>query len=342
MKKLLYYLITATGVVLLFGAFDNAPNGPAPGVAITASKATTANSGSCARTANVAGRTTSRTTPIAAKSTYGPDACADCHDDEVAAFNRTTHSKSWQHGMACEQCHGDVTKHVESKGAEGTIVSTAKLSPQQLSETCLKCHEKTGEQEHSGLSEHARAGVSCVTCHDVHPTGEQKSKMNALGKSAMIRGTQTELCFSCHKATEADFSKITHHRMKEGVMNCSSCHNPHGSTNDHQLRAEGKALCVSCHQDKKGPFIYEHNASSIDGCTACHEQHGSSARNMLKNRDPRQLCMSCHTREMNANGATLGTGTPHSRAGLSLQTTGDCTRCHSEIHGSNRNQYLIQ
>jgi len=341
MKNLLFCIIIATGAVFLFGAFDNAPAPSAPAIAThgTAVVAKT-KQGSCARDAH---STAAKATSITRVKSADPKACAECHDDEVAAFQRTTHSKSWQHDMSCEQCHGDVEKHLSSGGAEGTITSTAKMSPAKLSETCLKCHERTGEQAHAGLSEHARAGVSCVSCHDVHPSSEQKQKMNTVGKSAMIRGNQTELCLSCHNATAADFAKPTHHRMKEGVMNCTSCHNPHGTQNEHQLRAEGKQLCVSCHQDKKGPFIYEHNAQAVDGCTACHENHGSSARNMLKARDPRQLCMSCHTREMNSQtNPALGTGTPHSRAGKSLQTTGDCTRCHSEIHGSNRDQYFIQ
>src|ERR1017187_8361643 len=106
--------------------------------------------------------------------------------------------------MGCEQCHGDPTRHMQTGGAEGTITSMDKLSPTQQSATCLKCHEKTGEQSHFEISEHQRAGVACVTCHDVHPTGEQKTKMNAIGKSAMIRGTQTELCLKCHNSTEAD------------------------------------------------------------------------------------------------------------------------------------------
>lgn len=335
MKKLLYYLITATGVVFLFGAFDTAPSGPAPRTAIPASTAKSVSSGTCLRATTTAATSTARTTAIVAKSSYGPEACVDCHDDEVAAFNRTTHSKSWQHGMACEQCHGDVTKHVESKGAEGTIVSVAKMTPQKLSETCLKCHEKKSEQSHWKVSEHARAGVACVTCHDVHPSKEQKSSANAVGKSAMIRGTQTELCLSCHKSTEADFNKPTHHRVLEGTMKCNDCHNPHGSDKPHQLRADTKTLCVKCHQDKRGPFLYEHNAQTMDGCVACHEQHGSAARNMLKVRDVRELCLSCHSAEM-------GVGPPHGRGNLSTTTAGDCTRCHVAIHGSNRDKYFIE
>jgi DmsE family decaheme c-type cytochrome len=333
MKHLLYYLLTAVGVVFLFEAFSDAPTRPVPAASISSPPV----SGTCMRDASACATsaTATKTTAIVGKSKYGPESCAECHDDEVAAFNRTTHSKSWQNGIACEQCHGDVSKHVESKGAEGTITNPANLTPTKLSETCLKCHEQKNEQSHWKVSEHARAGVACVTCHDVHPTKEQKTKMNAVGKSAMIRGTQSELCLSCHTDVAADANKPTHHRIKEGVLNCTSCHNPHGTDKEHQLRADPKTLCVSCHQDKRGPFMFEHNAQNHDGCTACHENHGSAARNMLKVRDVRELCESCHSAEM-------GVGPPHGRGNLSTTTAGDCTRCHMAIHGSNRDKYFIE
>ena len=60
--------------------------------------------------------------------------------------------------------------------------------------------------------------------------------------------------------------------------------------------------------------------------------HGSPARHMLRERDPRALCLSCHSREM-------GKGVPHGRA--STTTMGDCTRCHTAIHGSNVDPFLL-
>ncbi len=340
MKKLLYYLLSAAGVVFLFAAFDGSPKQAAPPTPIIQSH-TQHSAGACALQGGATTKSSeecsfaTKSTPIVRVTSAGPSACAECHEDEVNAFYRTTHSKSWQNGMACEQCHGDVSKHIASGGAQGTITNPANLTPQKLSETCLKCHEQKSEQSHWKVSEHARAGVACVTCHDVHPSKEQKTDMNAKGKSAMIRGTQTELCLKCHTQTEADFNKPTHHRVMEGTMQCTDCHNPHGSDKQHQLRADTKTLCVKCHQDKRGPFMYEHNAMSTDGCLACHEQHGSSARNMLKVHDVRELCESCHSAEM-------GVGPPHGRGNLSTTSGGDCTRCHVAVHGSNRDKYFIE
>ncbi len=262
---------------------------------------------------------------------YSREACMDCHDDEVLAFERTTHGKAWQTSLGCEQCHGDLAAHIKSPKTKGNIESMNKKSSLASSQACLSCHEKAGEQGHSGLSEHTRAGVSCVSCHEVHPTAEHKMAMATKGQSAMHKDNQSELCLSCHKSTGAQFAQTTHHRLREGVMECISCHNPHGSNQFRQLRADNITVCVQCHEDKRGPFVFAHGASLSDGCMSCHDSHGSGARNMLKTRDPRTLCISCHSRES-------AVGVPHGRAGL--QDSGDCTRCHSEIHGSNTNPFF--
>jgi len=207
-------------------------------------------------------------------------------------------------------------------------------SANEVSATCLNCHEKTGEQAHGKLSEHFRAGVGCTTCHELHPTPQHQAEMHKIGKMAMLREKQSDLCLSCHNTVNADFNKPTHHRLKEGILDCTSCHNPHGTEQAHQLRADTKTLCVKCHQDKRGPFVYEHDGMALDGCIACHDSHGSASRNMLKNRDPRTLCLSCHS-----NASAIGV--PHGRANFSIPTTGDCTRCHAQIHGSNRSEYFF-
>lgn len=316
MKILIYHLLLSAAFVFAAGSmeqfFDSHPE------AVVAKEVTASHT-----TASIDGVQVS------------PDACATCHEDEVQSYMHTTHAKAWTANLSCAECHGDATKHLESEGAKGTIVSMKDLSAKAQSDMCVKCHEKTGEQSHAQLSEHFRAGVGCTNCHEVHPSNEHKAAMTTTGKSAMLKGSQSELCLSCHNSASADFNKPTHHRLKEGVLECTNCHNPHGSTQEHQLRADTKTLCVSCHADKKGPFVYEHNAQALDGCLACHDSHGSASRHMLKDRDPRTLCISCHSKEM-------GKGVPHGRANFSLQTTGDCTRCHAAIHGSNHDEFLIR
>jgi predicted CXXCH cytochrome family protein len=106
----------------------------------------------------------------------------------------------------------------------------------------------------------------------------------------------------------------------------------HGSTNPRQVREEGKEQCLSCHKDKRGPFMFEHEAGAEEGCVACHAPHGGPGSHMLKVRAVHILCLSCHSKDM-------GKGAPHGRA--STTTMGDCQRCHSAIHGSNVDPFLL-
>ena len=118
----------------------------------------------------------------------------------------------------------------------------------------------------------------------------------------------------------------------EGKMACSSCHNPHGSTNVRLLRVGNwiNETCVSCHAEKRGPFLFEH-AAGRESCASCHDPHGSSNDRMLVAKVP-MLCQRCHigTRHpstiydnqavMNRSNRIIG------RA---------CVNCHQQIHGSN-------
>jgi DmsE family decaheme c-type cytochrome len=261
------------------------------------------------------------------------ETCASCHEDQVASFDRSEHGKAMSHGGAeCTACHGDAAKHVEEGGGEATMVNLAKeLSPQAANQVCQTCHQKTGEQAHSNMSEHTKAGVACIDCHNVHPDAKTAAAAHKSGSSSMIPKGE-EACVKCHSSVAAEFAMPSRHRLHEGAMSCASCHNVHGSTNAKQVREEGKDQCVSCHKDKKGPFMFEHEAGALDGCTACHTPHGSAGQHMLKERDPRALCLSCHSKDM-------GKGVPHGRA--SATTMGDCQRCHSAIHGSNIDPYLL-
>jgi DmsE family decaheme c-type cytochrome len=261
------------------------------------------------------------------------ETCAACHDEQVASFDRSEHNRAMPStGVECIACHGDATKHIENGGGAETMINPKKdLSAQAANQLCLGCHEKTGEQQHVATSEHSKAGIACVDCHNVHPDEKSALAAHKSGHSSMVPVSE-EACLKCHSQVRADFAMPSKHRLHEGAMTCTSCHNVHGTTNARQVREQGKDMCVTCHKDKKGPFMFEHDAASLDGCTACHTPHGSPAQHMLKERDPRSLCLSCHTRDM-------GKGVPHGRA--STTTMGDCQRCHSAVHGSNVDPYLL-
>ena len=86
-----------------------------------------------------------------------------------------------------------------------------------------------------------------------------------------------------------------HMPVREGKMECSSCHNPHGSTNVRLLKT-GNSInesCATCHAEKRGPFLFEHAGVSGDSCATCHDPHGSNNDRMLVAKLP-FLCQRCH------------------------------------------------
>jgi DmsE family decaheme c-type cytochrome len=163
---------------------------------------------------------------------------------------------------------------------------------------------------------------------------------------------QTELCYTCHSEVRAQFSMPFKHRVNEGFMSCTDCHNPHGgfaptwrTASNPRMMEQGLANeepCLKCHVDKRGPFVFEHAAVRVDGCESCHQPHGSPNAKMLTRPVTFAVCLECH------NG-TPGFG--RTGQGVPLQTPGhnmadpryhNCTSCHVRIHGSNGDQYFLR
>jgi len=292
----------------------------------------------------------------------GADTCGACHSDQMEQFKKTgmavlLSEKYPVQQRGCEACHGPGRQHVEAMGAgdvekgKSLIYNLARHSAKDIAGRCLTCHQKDEKPSLFQCSRHLAAGVSCVDCHEPHRLADtpEASKASPAAsayfslparsaerdwlRSRLLRQNEPTLCYSCHKEIEAEFQLPIRHRVNEGLVKCTDCHNPMGTLNSSALKASGTDVCYSCHVEKRGPYVYEHAAVRVEGCTACHTPHGSINQHLLIRRQQRELCLECHVEPQAIN-------VPHPRLGF--QEAGECTRCHVEIHGSNYEPHFLR
>lgn len=298
----------------------------------------------------------------------GSETCKSCHEDQFNSFSKTAHSKLAHAGwkaerQGCESCHGPGKAHVDGGGDKTKIRTFAGETPKQKSEACLACH--AGKEEHNNYrrGEHWRNDVGCTDCHSSHfstrksetvaglpldnkdapsslqPLGAFSAVSNDLVPPKMLLKSEPQLCMTCHNETKAQFTQPFHHKVLEGAMKCTDCHNAHGGFEQKQARLAvgADAACFKCHADKQGPFVFEHAPAKLEGCTICHNTHGSSNPKLLKRNNVSQLCLECHSN-------IHETGTPNTPSFHNLTTARiqNCTTCHAKIHGSNTHPFYFR
>ena len=271
--------------------------------------------------------------------------CTVCHNESwrkpVLSIYQTPHgNRADSRAPLCTSCHGQSENHQKDPGGARPEVVFAKdskhVSPTDARNgACLNCHE-TGKRLHWSGSKHQTEDLACASCHTVHAPQDK----------VLVKATQPEVCFTCHKTERAQTHRISHHPILEGKVVCSDCHNPHGSTGPKLLVKDSvNDTCYTCHAEKRGPFLWEH-APVTDDCTNCHTPHGSTKAPLLKARVP-WLCQECHTGDHGAainSGANLPSGnatTVNGQQALANQSpraqtnARACLNCHVLIHGSN-------
>ncbi len=275
-----------------------------------------------------------RSAPARAQATEGyagSEICANCHQKQIATFAATKkgplflgHARTAAERMGCEACHGPAKVHAESGGEErGGLITFRRddsTSIERRNGICLSCHDG-GARLFWLEGAHASRNVACTDCHRIMaPSGE---------RSQLKLGTVIETCGQCHAQRRAQMARYAHMPVREGKMDCASCHNPHGTPTEKLLKAASvNEVCFQCHAEKRGPFLWEH-APVTESCSNCHDPHGSNNEKLLV--IPRaRLCQRCHdesqhpTRPYSADPA-------NSRFIFDRQ----CQNCHFAIHGSN-------
>jgi DmsE family decaheme c-type cytochrome len=267
--------------------------------------------------------------PALAGGFVGDDTCVACHEGEGKSLRTTLHGKaqnartpSARTNQACETCHGPGKEHSET-GDKAKIRVFTDIAPREASELCVSCHSRASHAMWKG-SMHDQRNLSCVTCHSVHSPKAEQSQLKA--------ASVTETCVACHRTQVSKLQRFGHMPLREGKMECTACHNPHGSTSVRMLKVGNSVneTCVSCHTEKRGPHLWDH-APVREACNTCHDPHGSNHERMLVAKPP-MLCQRCHIGTRHPS--TIYDG--NQLTARSNRLIGrSCVNCHSQIHGSN-------
>ncbi|MFO7964059.1 MAG: cytochrome c3 family protein [Desulfobacterales bacterium] len=209
-------------------------------------------------------------------------------------------------------------------------------------DTCAFCHaEKVRDFEFTAhyrpfVSKDERDIVGCEACH-----GEGSLHLEVGGgKGRFIINPEKNpaVCYECHAAKNAAFNLQYHHPVREGRIDCTHCHDPHG---ENIFLAEGmkmgltNAVCNQCHREKAGHHVFEHEALR-EGCTMCHNPHGSINDKLLVEND-NNLCLKCHGQVALPGTVTIG---DFDHTGQLTQGACWSAGCHTAVHGSNINPHL--
>lgn len=182
----------------------------------------------------------------------------------------------------------------------------------------------------------ASNGISCDSCHAMHGGG-------MMGRSLLPRGAEQEaLCKSCHNPTgqAAALSDVGSHVVGGRIVDCGSCHEPHGPMSATDPHAGGQtaqnlrlirpntrkyvgatALEPAIFQQRPGHFAFDEANPPWDGiCQSCHTQtdHHRNDGSADHHHQIGLACTTCH---------------PHD-AGFAPQ--GGCSLCHDLPQGGRR------
>ena len=284
--------------------------------------------------------------------------CGSCHIDYQTRWSATRHGAAWtdlqasgRSTAACEGCHS-----VNNRGnaaTEAAVGYTSTKDARYVDVQCESCHGPGLEHASSPLATNRplasiKADTNltngCGECHTgVHtPFVDEWKLTNAKGLSHSIVqggtvGNADPTCIGCHTAQGFlnQYAPNSNYVEKVAVSSqltaanalplvCATCHDPHGSGNDHQVRFSlGAAnvddnLCIKCHQRRADPsqVTTRNTVHSPEGPTllglagwfppgmstgdSIIGSHGTPSRNP-------KLCATCHVARFtvtdNATGA---------------------------------------
>ena len=145
----------------------------------------------------------------------------------------------------CESCHGprpgacedDDKRHIRR-------LATPRSTPAPATRPACRATPR----------DRTPCGMAARTTPAISPARPATACMRRSRSRGQLKAdTQTALCQTCHQQQVAKLRRASHMPVTEGKMECSSCHNPHGTAQ--RQAAQGGELaeraCISCHTEKR-------------------------------------------------------------------------------------------
>ena len=197
--------------------------------------------------------------------------CDGCHS--VGYDIATEQPAEWNVG--CEMCHGAGSAHA-THPTKNNILNPARMDYVRASDTCIQCHSQ-GQPTKAPIGGKYPAYDYAVGYH----VGLNLADFWTLEPHKPGETSFTHFPDGTAHKNRMQGNDFVQSVMYERGVTCFSCHDPHGTSNEHLLRAPvaDNQLCMSCHgvNTQNGP-----HAVSIEAHT--HHRAGS----------PGSQCVSCH------------------------------------------------
>ncbi len=282
--------------------------------------------------------------------------CGACHVDMQTKWATTKHASAWKDLQAsggaagyCEACHtvADLGNFVTDSIAGYRSTKDARYHDVQ----CESCHgpgllhatsPTSSNRPLASIKADTNAKNGCGECHTgVHsPFVDEWKLTNVKGLShAIVQpgtvGNADPTCVGCHTAQGAlaQFGATGNYLEKvpsSGItaanalpLVCATCHAPHGSENDHQLRFSigstniDDNLCMKCHQRRADPSqvttrnsVHSPEGPTLLGLAGWFPPGMSTSDSIIgthgtPSRNPK-LCATCHVARFASNDKATG------------------------------------
>ena len=238
----------------------------------------------------------------------------------------------------CTNCHGESQKHSEGQGMPDITYENRhdKTESHIRDKACLGCHKRDAKRSHWEGSTHQSRDLSCTSCHQIHsardkvrdkrsqpevcytchkeqraqasrpshhPVPEGKMSCSdchnvhrAAGPKLLKRDSVVETCYTCHMEKRGPFV----HNHEPVNDDCTTCHNPHGTTAESMLKVRPPFLCQQCHT----PHVP--SQALLKGQVPTPNSIGWNGASVTQGR----ACLNCHTQIHGSNNPSATNPTP--------------------------------